>query len=74
MIEPQDFRLNLTRRHFLAGGAHLLGTAALATLAAGSSPLTAAAASLPGSRTEVTAPISPLSIRSLARLRSGFFR
>jgi hypothetical protein len=41
----------MTRRHFLAGGAHLLGSAALATLAAGSSPLAAVAAALTPGRT-----------------------
>ncbi len=29
---PDDFQLNLTRRHFLAQGRHLLGTAAMASL------------------------------------------
>ncbi|HJQ80220.1 MAG TPA: DUF1501 domain-containing protein [Lacipirellulaceae bacterium] len=38
-----EFRLNLTRRHFLATGSHLLGTAALASL--GLSPGRQAAAS-----------------------------
>ena len=36
MPDPGDFRSNLTRRHFLARGSHLLGTAALASLAGGS--------------------------------------
>jgi hypothetical protein len=33
MTDFDQFRLNITRRHFLAGGSHLLGTAALASLA-----------------------------------------
>jgi hypothetical protein len=33
MTAFEDFRLNLTRRHFLTAGSHLLGTAALASLA-----------------------------------------
>jgi hypothetical protein len=52
VIDFNEFKLNLTRRHFLARGSHLLGGAALATLA-GSSPLAAAAASLGGSRTQL---------------------
>src|SRR5262245_20015232 len=31
----EEFRLNVTRRHFLTAGSHLLGTAALASLADG---------------------------------------
>jgi hypothetical protein len=33
MIPFEDFRLNMTRRHFFAAGSNLLGTAALASLA-----------------------------------------
>jgi hypothetical protein len=51
VIDSQDFRLNLTRRHFLANGANLLGGAALATL--GASPL--AAAGLADPRTQLPA-------------------
>src|SRR5689334_23331354 len=37
MTPFEQFRLGITRRHFLSAGSHLLGTAALASLAAKSS-------------------------------------
>ena len=45
--DQNDFRTLLTRRHFLAQGSHLLGTAAMASLAGGTSAASALAAALP---------------------------
>jgi len=46
VTEFQEFRRNITRRHFFAAGSNVLGAAALASLSAGATPLTAAAAAV----------------------------
>jgi hypothetical protein len=46
MIPFDEFRLNVTRRHFLAAGSNLLGTAALASLGLGTSQQAAASSGL----------------------------
>ncbi|HZL90863.1 MAG TPA: DUF1501 domain-containing protein, partial [Pirellulaceae bacterium] len=50
MLSLNEFKQNLTRRHFFAAGSHLLGGAALATLAAQSGLNVATAAELASGR------------------------
>ncbi len=42
MIPFSEFKTNITRRHFFSQGSHVLGAAALASLAGGAVPATAA--------------------------------